>query len=89
MYHLLLCDALVTKVKLVASLKITKRAVDLDARRNSVLSFMSSDWNVVLLFASVASVVGSWDATEYEFEFSSTFVHPWFRTTLLALYETR
>jgi len=83
-----LCDALVTKVKLVASLKITKRAVDLDAVCSSVLSFVSSDWNVVLLFAIVAYVVGSWDATEDEFEFSSAFVHPWFRTTLLALYET-
>ena len=88
-YHLFLCDILVTKVKLVASLKIAKRTVDLDALCSSVLSFMSSDWNVVLLFISVASVVGSRDATEDEFEFSSAFVHPCFRTTLLALYETR
>lgn len=73
----------------MASLKIIKRAVDLDARCSSVLRFMSSDWNVVLLFTSVASIVGFWDATEKEFEFSSAFVHPCFRTTLLALYGTR
>ena len=47
----------------MASLKITKRAVDLDALCSSVLSFMSSDWNVVLLYTSVGSIVGSWDAT--------------------------
>jgi len=35
-----------------------------------------------VLCAVVASVVGSWDATEDEFEFSSAFVHPWFRTTV-------
>jgi len=88
MYHLFLCDTLVTKVKLVASLKITKRTVNLDALSSSFLSFVSCDWTVVLLFTIVASVVGSWDATEDEFEFSSAFIHPWFRTTLLALYET-
>jgi hypothetical protein len=53
---------------------------------------MRSDWNamLLLLFVSVASVIGYWDTTEKDqFDFSSVFVQPWFGTTLLALYETR
>jgi hypothetical protein len=54
----------------------------MDALWSRILSFMSSDWNaMLLLFTSVASVVGSWDTTEkYEFDFSSAFVQPWFGT---------